>query len=232
VSASPAKRLGARRRLPRGRHGLPRELVVSNQRERIIDALASVCGAKGYRATTVEDVIAEAGVSRRTFYDLFAGKQQCFLVAYEVAMERVLEAVERAFSSGDGAWSERMARALQALLSLLAAEPNCARLVMVEVLAAGRPALECRDAALSRFAVLFDEIGAGLPLTARDRELLARAVIGGLAEALYSRIATGEIERLVKAGPELLYCMLVPYVGHKQALAASAAWPPSEARIT
>ncbi|MBV9166786.1 MAG: helix-turn-helix transcriptional regulator, partial [Solirubrobacterales bacterium] len=77
MSAHSAKRRRDRH-LPRGRHNLTRAFVASNQRERIIDALAAVCARKGYRATTVEDVIAEAGVSRRTFYDLFTSKQQCF----------------------------------------------------------------------------------------------------------------------------------------------------------
>lgn len=212
------------RHLPRGRHNLPRALVVSNQRERIIDALATVCARKGYRATTVEDVIAEAGVSRRTFYDLFASKQQCFLVAYEVQMERVLDAVERAYRACEGSWSECMASALRTLLALFIAEPDCARLLMVEVLAAGRPALECRDAALSRFAGLFEPGTEGLPLAAADREMVARAVIGGVVGALYSRIAAGQSDRLVEIGADLIYCTLVPYLGHKEAMAASAAW--------
>jgi len=186
--------------------------VVSNQRERIIDALAAVCARKGYRATTVGDVIAEAGVSRRTFYDLFTSKQQCFLVAYDVLMERVLVAVEGAYRTCEGAWSQRMTSALRALLELFAADPNCARLVIVEVLAAGQPALECRHAA----------VNSELPLAAAERELVARAVIGGVAEALYSRIAAGQSERLAEAGADLAYCVLVPYLGHKEALKASA----------
>lgn len=216
---------GATRRLPRGRHNLSRAFVASNQRERIIDALAAVCATKGYTATTVEDVIAEAGVSRRTFYDLFTSKQQCFLVAYEAVMERVLQAVELAYRSREGEWSERIAEALETLLSICAAEPELARLVMVEVLAAGRPALECRDAALGRLAALFfGPANGGLPLAAADAELVARAVIGGLAEALSARIAAGESQRLGEAGADLLYCMLVPYLGHEQAQAASAAY--------
>jgi AcrR family transcriptional regulator len=223
VPTSPGKRRGAGQ-LPRGRHGLPRAFVVSNQRERIIDAFAVVCAAKGYAASTVEDVIAEAGVSRRTFYDLFSSKQECFLVAYELVMDRVLRAVERAYAGENGEWPQRMSRLLWTLLSHLAAEPELARLVMVDVLAAGQAALERRDAALQRFEVFFNAGATGLPLPDQERQLLARAVIGGLAEALYNRIATGDTERLPDAGPDLLYCMLVPYLGHNRARAASAQW--------
>ena len=203
--------------------------MVSNQRERIIEALAVVCATRGYRATTIEEVIAEAGVSRRTFYDLFDGKQQCFLVAYEIAMGRVLRAVERAHRTSEGSWSERMTSALRALLSLCVAEPDFARLVMVEVLAAGRPALERRDAALSRFERLFEGGATGLPLPDEAARLLARAVIGGLTEILYTRIIAGEAEAVPEAGSQLLYCMLVPYVGDERARAASVAWDFTDA---
>jgi AcrR family transcriptional regulator len=223
VPASTGKRRGAQQ-LPRGRHGLPRAFVVSNQRERIIDALAVVCAAKGYSAATVEDVIAQAGVSRRTFYDLFSSKQECFLVAYELVMDRVVQAVERSYAREDCEWSQRMTRLLQTLLSQLAAEPELARLVMVDVLAAEQAALERRDAALRRFEVFFSTGAMGLQIPDQERRLLARAVIGGLAEALYNRIATGETDRLPDAGPDLLYCLLVPYLGHNRARAASARW--------
>ena len=223
VPASPGKRRGVGQ-LPRGRHGLPRAFVVSNQRERIIDALAAVCAAKGYSAATVEDVIAQAGVSRRTFYDLFASKQECFLVAYELVMDRVVRAVEHSYASEDCAWPQRMSRLLQSLLSQLAAEPELARLVMVDVLAAGQAALERRDVALRRFEIFFDAGAISLPLSDHERRLLARGVIGGLAEALYNRIAAGETDKLPHAGPDLLYCMLVPYLGHNRARAASTQW--------
>lgn len=225
--ASPDRRRGVGQ-LPRGRHGLPRAFVVSNQRERIIDALAVVCATKGYAAATVEDVIAQAGVSRRTFYDLFSSKQECFLIAYELVMDRVIRAVERAYASGNCEWPQRMTRLLRTLLSQLAAEPELARLVMVDVLAAGQAALECRDAALRRFEAFFNAGAIELPLPDQEWQLLARAVVGGLAEALHNRIATGGTDRLPDAGPDLLYCMLVPYLGHNRARAASAQWADAD----
>ncbi len=92
------------------------------------------------------------------------------------------------------------------------------------MLAAGQAALECRDAALARFETFFEEGSSELPLPVRERRLLARAVIGGLAETLYSRIIAGQSDQLPDAGPDLLYCMLVPYVGHNRARSASEAW--------
>jgi AcrR family transcriptional regulator len=196
--------------------------VVSNQRERIIDSLAHVCADKGYRATTVEDVIAHAGVSRRTFYDLFQDKRDCFLVAYELVMERLYGAVEAAYWAGERPWPQRMASGLTAMLEQLAAEPVLARLALVEVLAAGRDALERRDAHLKRFETFFGPARSGLPATLDEPQLLARAVVGGLSEALYTRVVNGDTDRLLDVAADVLYCVLVPYVGHGDAAAASA----------
>jgi AcrR family transcriptional regulator len=184
--------------------------------------LAEVCAVKGYRAATVEDIITHAGVSRRTFYDLFADKQQCFLVAYDVITDRLFDAVNTAYWEGDREWPERLAAALTRLLELLAAEPVFARLVMVEALVAGRPALQRRDAMLKRFEVFFGPGRAGLPVAFAEQQLLARAVIGGVAETLYTRIVARDAERLPELGPELIYCALVPYLGHAKAIAAIA----------
>lgn len=194
--------------------------MLSNQRARIIASLAEVCAQKGYRAVTVEDIIAQAGVSRRTFYDLFSDKEDCFLVAYERAINRLLNTIDVAYGAQGRPWPERMASGLQALLSVLAAEPSFARLVMVEVLAAGRSARELRDAALRRFEVFFEPPRAALPLAPAEQQLLASAVVGGLSETLYTRIASGETSQLPDLGPDLLYCALVPYVGHAAAIAA------------
>jgi AcrR family transcriptional regulator len=211
------------RRLPRGRHGLPRSFVVQNQRERIFDSLVAVCAEKGYPATTVEDVTARAGVSRRTFCDLFTDKEDCFVAAYDRIAERALGEVSEAFAAGKGGWPRQLATGLRALIELFGAEPPLARVVIVEVLAAGRRALEHRDAALARFIVFFEGGHARLPAMMEGQELLAQAVIGGLYEALYSYILDGQTERLPELMPDLVYCALVPYIGHTAALAAGEA---------
>ena len=81
---------------------------MSNQRERIIDSIVHVCATKGYPTVTVEDITSYAGVSRRTFYDLFADKEQCFLAAYDLIAERLVTEVGAAYVVGDLAWPERV----------------------------------------------------------------------------------------------------------------------------
>lgn len=219
ASSQEPSRTGATR-LPRGRHGLSRAFVINNQRERIFASLAAVCALKGYAEVTVQDITQHAGVSRRTFYDLFADKEGCFLAAYDLITERVIGVLGRAYCVTGDTWSERISAALAALVELFIAEPDFARLFTVEVLGAGHTALGRRDAALRQFAVFFEAGLSELPTAVVDRELLVHAVIGGLYEILYTQIIEGQTERLPGLLPELIYCVLVPYVGPVAALSA------------
>ena len=71
------------RRLPRGSHGLDRDVVEASQRTRLLEAVGRAVAERGYAAATIDDVVRRAGVSKKTFYDHFADKQDCFLAAYE-----------------------------------------------------------------------------------------------------------------------------------------------------
>src|ERR1700759_3597402 len=97
--------------LPSGRHGLTREYVVAQQRERILIALAESIAGYGYAGSSVERVSARAGVSRRTFYEQFSGKEDAFLVLYGELTGALLERVEDAAEGGDG-WLRRCLDAL------------------------------------------------------------------------------------------------------------------------
>ena len=197
--------------------------MVENQRERIFDSLAFVCALRGYGEVTLQDITDHAGVSRRTFYDLFRDKEDCFLAAHDLIMDQLLRAVGAAYSEGDRPWTERMASALRAVIDRFGTEPEFARLVIVEVLAAGRVALEHRDEALRRFAVFWEPAIAMLPAEMTDGERLTQAVIGGLYEALYMAIVEGQTDQLPGLVPDLLYCVVVPYLGHEAALQAREA---------
>src|SRR4051794_24535271 len=86
------------RPLPRGRHAAPREVVWESQRGRMLAAMATAVGEKGYAEVAVADVIARAGVSRKTFYEHFENKQQCFLAAYDAGVEMMLGAIDEAIA--------------------------------------------------------------------------------------------------------------------------------------
>src|SRR3954463_4377244 len=139
--------------LPRGRHAAPREVVAASQRERMLAAMAEVVGAKGYGPVAVADVIARAGVSRKTFYEHFENKEECFLAAYDAGVELMLDAIDEAIRAAAPGGPVAIARAGTArYLETLAANPAFARTFLIEVLAAGPRALERRAAVHARFA--------------------------------------------------------------------------------
>jgi AcrR family transcriptional regulator len=133
-------------RLPRGRHPLTQAAVAGSQRVRLLDAVARVVADKGYGAATVADVITLAGVSRRTFYELFPGLEDCFLAAYEDGMRSLFGAIRTALVGvprDDLALRTRVA--IDAYLAAMASMPAAAWSFTVEVLGAGRRALDRRD---------------------------------------------------------------------------------------
>jgi AcrR family transcriptional regulator len=232
ATGRPGNRPRTRQQLPAGRHGLPRALVVRDQSERMLDAVAQVVTRKGYAAITVADITAHAGVSRRTFYDQFSDKEDCFLAAYKDFTERLIAAVRQAYAAGDRPWPERVRCGLQALLGLFAGEPAFAHMSILDVLSAGPRALRERDAVINRFTEFLDP--GLLEAPARGRylpPLISRAVIGGLHEVIYDAITNDHVDQLPQLLPDMLFCALVPYIGHERAHAESkAASARTEAR--
>jgi AcrR family transcriptional regulator len=203
--------------LPRGRHGLSRQFVFENQRERIIKGMIQTVGEKGYAETTVADVIKLAELSRKTFYDHFKSKEDCFLAAYDVIVKRITSVALDAYEKAES-WTDGLSDALRATLRLLSAEPDVARLALVEILAAGPQALERYDRAMRQFVPMLE---AGRGESVHGEEIPARVseeIIGGVTQTLYLRVLEGKNSTLEDSFEDLLYFGLVPFVGHEQAL--------------
>jgi len=152
------------KRLPAGPHGLPPELVERNQRERLIAAMAEVCGEHGYGETSVAEVAKRAGVSTASFYRQFKDRRECMLASFEELFGRLLEALE---GSCDGEEEPRArARAgAAAAASLLAGDLPTARLLSVEILAVGPEGVCAQHVAVERLAALLRASGARSPST-------------------------------------------------------------------
>jgi AcrR family transcriptional regulator len=192
--------------------------VTESQRNRIHQAMIEVVSDRGYPETRVVDVIGVAGVSRKTFYELFDSKEDCFLAAYDVLLDNLLGEATNQFESMPGApWSERVSAALGALLEHLAAHPSEARFAIVEVLAAGPKALARRDAALRQFTGLLE---AGRSETSVELPgITSLAIAGGINELLYSEILHGAIGRLPSRLPDLMFWVTLPFLGAEEATA-------------
>jgi len=181
----------------------PRPLLPVTQRERLLDGMAQTVAVNGYAATSVADVLRAAGMSRRTFYERFADKEDCFLAAYDAIVAAASERVRAACAAAPPA--QRLERGLDALLRLLAAEPAFARLGVVEVLAAGPRGLERRDETLRLFVGLVREHAAPAAAAAPPPDLVAQAIVGGIYELLYSHLVRGEADRLPELNADMLH---------------------------
>ncbi len=140
--------------LPRGgRHPHTQAAVAASQRTRLLEGVAAVVAGKGFVAATVADVIAAAGVSRRTFYEQFDRLEDCFVAAYEDGMARLFAAIRQALQAPPAAttWPERTRRAIQAYLAALAAHPDATRAFTIETLGAGPEAQAQRQRVLGEW---------------------------------------------------------------------------------
>lgn len=180
-------------RLPRGPHGLPRKVIEDSQRSRLVEAMAASVAGRGYEAVTIAHVVAAAGVSRRTFYEHFEGKRDCFLAAYE-AIDRVVDWVEeRARAAGDEPRAQ-LEEGIRTYLELMAAAPDFARAFTIEVFAAGPEALERRAKVFERFAGLLGDVARDSGREA-DPDVLV-AVVGGINELVVDRLRNGRPEEI------------------------------------
>lgn len=179
----------------------PPDFVAIAKRERLFAAMIAEVGERGYGETAVAHVLRRAGMSRKTFYELFENREDCFVQAYDAALLRARMVVGAAYHQG-GAWRslrERVESGLLAFLNFCASEPTFARVCIVEVLAAGPQARERRDSAIVEFA-RFIEFPREEARGASAPSLVSEAIAGGIYGILYTRIARGEVEQL----PELL----------------------------
>ena len=192
--------------------------MVRSQRERLLEAMVRVATAKGYQATTVADVIEVAGVSRATFYEMFEDKESCFLESYDAVIDVLVAHVSTAFETAAGEpWPKRIAAGLRALVELLAAEADIARMAMVEVTAAGDDARERYRAMFTRFTPFLEK---GRTYSGQGEELpadTARFAIGGATSMIFDEVRAGRGPELRRILPDLVFAVLMPYLGPEAA---------------
>jgi AcrR family transcriptional regulator len=222
-----------------------REQMVRVQRTRLLGAMTAAVVDEGVAGVAVSDVLVRAGVSRRTFYEIFDGVEQCLLAALEQALAA---ARERALAAYDerAPWPARLRAALAELLVFFEQEPDCARLLLVDVLAAGPPVLARRGQVLSELAAVVDagrdptgasgagaRKAAGKGARAADAgvsPLAAEGAVGAVASILYERVRAGERSLLSLCGP-LMGIVVLPYLGAAAARREAARPAPKAAAV-
>lgn len=203
--------------LPGGHHGLSREQVAESQRERLLAALAHAVADRGYKATTITEIVKGASVSSKAFYENFDSKEDCFLAALEAVLAHLHEIVSTAAAPYEE-WPRRVVAALRALLEFFEAEPDLARLCLVEpVTATPAIAARFREEVIAWIPYLTPgrterEDAAALPESTED------SLLGGIV-VLTSRSLLAGGGPLPDLLPDLVEFLLAPYLGPERAKA-------------
>jgi AcrR family transcriptional regulator len=182
--------------------------IAEIQRARLIAAITQVCGERGADSTTVADVVGRAGVSRRTFYELFPDRDACFLAAFDQAARSAAERVREVYDPEES-WPARIRAALMALLEFAEDEPALGRLLLLESLRAG-------PAVIERRARLVEQIGASLEAggaesAGRGPEPLSLA--GAALAIVQARLSAQEHPELRALTGPLMALIVLPYLG-------------------
>ncbi len=193
----------------RPRSGLSRAEVVANQRARIFGGFAAALAYHGYEDTKITDVVELSGVSRATFYERFESKEACFAAAYEDGVERLVAAIQGAIGPERG-WAGQVSAGLTAGLGFLAADPALAHLLLVEALAAARPARLEHERSLERLAEVLRPPASDSQGRDAVLEETARLLAGGVASHVSGRVLAGETERLPDLHDLMLQYLLAP----------------------
>jgi AcrR family transcriptional regulator len=182
------------------RHGSP-----DAHRRRAVAAMASAVGEHGYAATTVEDILNRARMSRRTFYQLFRNREECFLATYDAALEEAMDRLAVAHGGNGEALSRRVERALAALFEYLASEPGLARVWLVEAPSVGAAGIERHERTMS-------ELAARLAILGRDadggrangrRAVDYEASVGAVHRVVQARLLDGRADELPDLAPHM-----------------------------
>jgi AcrR family transcriptional regulator len=207
VSAARARREGGRRAVERG---VPGARVAGIQRSRLFGACVGALEDLGYERTTVADITGRSRVSRRTFYELFASREECVVALLEDIAVRVSRELAGAGLEGLG-WRERMRRGLWLLLCFCDREPGLARTLVVHAARGSGGVFDTREAILARLVSLVDEGRADSVRGAGASALTAEGVLGAVLAIVHARLLREE--PLSGFLGELSALVVLPYLG-------------------
>jgi AcrR family transcriptional regulator/DNA-binding MarR family transcriptional regulator len=190
--------------------------TVDVRRGRLLSATFAVVGELGYEGLTARRVSQRAGVSNRTFYECFSDREDCFLAAFNHAVDG-LELEMRAGWESELGWSARVRGGLTALLAALDREPAVRRLVFVEALSAGPRVLACRARVLESLAGVIDQGRANGQAPVGLPGLMAEGVVGATFGVIHARLLELRPGSLVGLRGALMATIVFPYRGPKAA---------------
>jgi AcrR family transcriptional regulator len=202
--------------LPRGRHRLPFEVVVANQRRRLFAGIARALAEQGYAELTVKHVIEAAGVSRTTFYANFDNKRDCVLAAHQDVFERLLALLLRACAT-ERDWPQKTRASLAALFAFAEEAPDELRLLTLDALATDLTIARQVVDSNAHLAALLREGRRHTPLGDALPDLTEEALVGAVSAVLTGRLLETGSQGLRDLEPEVVQLILTPYIGGREA---------------
>ena len=212
----PVRARGSRGRVAVAPNGSAHARIVEIQRVRILAAMVDIVCERGAGGVSVTDIVERSGVSRRTFYEAFSDRDDCFLGACEAALETVRVAVLSAYRT-ESKWHERIRAGLVALLRVFDEEPSTGQLLVCESLAGGPRVLGRREQVLALLTHAVDEGRAQGAGTVPPPPLTAESLVGGVLSVINARLGAGRLgaERkpLTELANQLMSMIVLPYLG-------------------
>ena len=182
------------------------------QRRRLLAATFELAFDCGVQAMSVAVLCQRAGLSRRTFYELFDSREECLYAAFEDAVDVTVRTIADA-TVGITRWRERVRVGLATLLALLDCEPGMGRLLVVEALGCGSPTLEVRRRTLDRAALLIDEGRAEARTGREPPPLTAEGIVGAVFGVIHARMLEHDSRPLGELTGPLMALIVHPYLG-------------------
>ncbi len=198
--------------LPRGRNALPAGVVASEQRQRILDAVALLSREKGYAAMTVGDLAAAAHVTREVFYELFRGKEDAFLAAQALGLQESVARTAGEFF-GAAAWPDRVWSGSQAMLGYMMEQPGLVFVNLVESYAAGAAAIRRTFDNQMAYTLFLEDGYRQRPEAEHLPHLCSEAIGGAILELMRRQVVDSGIARLMELVPQSVYVVLAPFIG-------------------
>ncbi len=208
--------------LPNRARGMTAEQIAFHQRARLQGAMVAAVAQNGYADTTIKQLVSLAGVSRRTFYELFAEKEQCFLSTYDLIATMATERISRAYRTPED-WRQRLRAGFECFAEIVCEERDASHLVLVDALGVGHRALEHRERMTHHFELMLRQSFQDAPQQAVVSDTVLRAIIAGVRRVAYRRLLAG--------GPEQLKALIEDLVDWAVGYHAPGVTPPVRAPI-
>lgn len=187
-------------------------LVGSPKRQRILEGMLEAVGSAGYDSASVRMVLDQTGLYRQAFYDEFADKDVCYLQALEYGVAK-FEAIASAAAATEEGWRAKLRAGIGAVLDLLDADPAIGRALIVEVHAAGPPALKTRSEAMKRITDFIDSARHASTGTESPPPIAAEGIVAGMHAVVHAKLAAGDEEGFRELLPDFMYFAVLPYFG-------------------